>query len=210
MLTLALTLLTTQGVIVPSNHSLEARAEGYSDFGARLTRGNVNAIGEGMLLAQAEAPPPPPPAIGGPEPVGAPRTLQDLRAEYQRLDESRPGLVAPIVMLAIGVPAAIIGFYFVYDGLVTILLSGNSSALFLTGVIFTGVGVVLLIAGVVLAIIGGVKLGRTLGQRREIGNQMEDIKKQIEALESAPPPPPPPSSVQRMEAPKTAFTVATF
>lgn len=207
MLSLAL-MLTTQGAISPGNFALEPRYTADPMYGARLTRNHANAIGEGMLLAQAGEPPPIPPPAGevGAIPMPA-RSLQDLRAEYQRLDESRPGLAGPIVMLAIGVPAFVIGFAIFYSFVLYDLIFGGLSSVFYLGFI---IGIPLLVVGLVLAIVGGVRLGRTIRERSSIGQQMEEVKKQIEALESAPPPPPPPSSVQNELGPRPAFVMATF
>lgn len=206
MLSLAL-MLTTQGAISPGNFALERRYESGPAYGARLTRDHANTIGEGMLLAQAGEPPPIPPPGGelaAPMPA---RSLQDLRAEYARLSDSRPGLAGPIVMLAIGVPALVIGFAIFYGVFVYGLLNGISYTAWLVGLI---VSVPLMAVGLVLAIVGGVRLGRTIRDRGQIGKQMEEIKAQIDALESAPPPPPPPSSVQLELGPKPAFVLAHF
>jgi hypothetical protein len=203
LLSLALTLASTQGVIHPVNYALESRDERPA-FGARLTKNHVRGIGVGMLLAQAEMPPPiPPPAGEMVAPMPA-RSLQDLRAEYQRLEESRPGLAGPIVMLAIGVPLLVVGAIFLYTFLIYGSFTYELIPLLVLGVAF---GVV----GLVLAIVGGVRLGRTIRDRGQIGQQMEDIKRQIDALESAPPPPPPPSSVERIgPTPVTRMVLASF
>ena len=210
ILTLALTVLTTQGVIQPANFALEARTtDRTSVYGAKLTRHHANAIGEGMLLAQAGEPPPIPPPAGevGAVPMPA-RSLQELRAEYQRLDESRPGIGGSIAMLAIGVACLAVGVpVFFYLGVYQVLFYFND----LLWVLGLPVGVILLVAGLVLTIVGAVSLGRKLKERSTVGQQMEDLKKQIEALESAPPPPPPPSSVERNGVwPQAGSVVATF
>jgi hypothetical protein len=195
MLSLALTMLSTQGVVLhPANYGLEGRDESRLVYGARLTKHHANAIGEGMLLAQAAEPPPiPPPAGEVALPLPA-RSLQDLRAEYQRLEDSRPGLGGSIAMLAIGVACLAVGIpVFFYFGVFELIYNFNS----LMWVFGLPVGFILIAAGIVLTIVGGVGLGRKARERSTIGQQMEDIKRQIEALESAPPPPPPPSSVER-------------
>jgi hypothetical protein len=205
MLTLALTMLSTQGVVLhPSNYGLEGRDDAAPVYGARLLRNHVKAIGVGMLLAQVGEPPPIPPPAGGEMMAPMPaRSLQDLRADYQRLEESRPGLAGPIVMLAIGVPCLAVGAALLY----TFALYSFSVAFLPVFVI----SVALVVVGIVLAIIGGVRLGRTIRDRGSIGRQMEDVKRQIEALESAPPPPPPPSSVERNgQVPTPGFALLTF
>ena len=204
MLSLALSLLSTQGVIQPVGYALEARSERPA-YGARLTKENVHRIGLGMLLAQADPQPIPPPPPGGELAAPMPaRSLQELRAEYQRLEEGRPGIVGPIVMLAIGVPCLIVGIAFLY----TFLIYGAFDLAWLP-VLFLGIafGVV----GLILGIVGGVKLGRNIRDRGQIGREMEDIKRQIDALESAPPPPPPPSSVERQgPVPTPGYVLAEF
>lgn len=207
MLTLALTLLSTQGVLQPTTHSLGGADDSRPVYGARLTQRHANAIGEGMLLAQADLGPPPiPPAAG--EPIAPGRSLQDLRAEYQRLEESRPGLAGSIVMLSIGVVALAVGIpVFFYVG-VWSLLNSFSSYLWLIGM---PIGIILIALGITFTIVGAVGLGRKARERRTIGDQMEEIKRQIEALESAPPPPPPPSSVERLgPAPLPGALVMSF
>lgn len=201
MLSLAL-MLTTQGAISPGNFALEP-SDNPVTVGARLTKHHVNAIGEGMLLAQAGEPPPiPPPAGEMMAPMPA-RSLQDLRAEYQRLDESRPGLAGPIVMLAIGVPCLAVGAGLLYTFLV------YSVSVYTIPILI--IGLALIAVGLVLGIVGGVKLGRNIRERNDIGRQMEDIKRQIDALESAPPPPPPPSSVERNgQVPVPGFALLEF
>ena len=209
MLSLALSLLSTQGVIQPVQYALDGREKDRPEYGARLTREHANAIGEGMLLAQAEAPPPIPPPAGEmvPPPLPA-RSLQELRAEYQRLDEGRPGIGGPIVMLAIGVPCIVVGIAVFYLlGVYELLYNFNQ----LWWVVGLPVGVILFAAGLVLTIVGGVRLGRNIRERNTVTQQMEDIKRQIDALESAPPPPPPPSSVERHgPVPLPRNVMATF
>jgi hypothetical protein len=205
MLSLALSLLSTQGVIQPADYALEARAERPA-FGARLTKHHVHGIGVGMLLAQNDPqamPPPPPPGGEFTAPMPA-RSLQELRAEYARIENERPGIVGPIVMLAIGVPLLVVGVVLLY----TFLIYGAFDIAWLP-VLFLGIafGVV----GLILGIVGGVKLGRNLRDRSVANQQLEDIKRQIDALESAPPPPPPPSSVERLgPVPTPGYALLSF
>lgn len=208
MLTLALVL--TQGVIQPANFGLEKRFDADAPvYGARLTRNHANAIGEGMLLAQADQPPPIPPPAGEVGAIPGPaRSLQELRAEYQRLDESRPGIGGSIAMLAIGVACLAVGVpVFFYFGVFQVAFY-FSDFLWLFGL---PVGFILIAAGIVLTIVGAVGLGRKLKERSTITQQMDELKKQIEQLESAPPPPPPPSSVERLgPTPQPGYSMLTF
>ena len=206
MLSLALSLLSTQGVIQPADYALEARPERPA-FGARLTKHHVHGIGVGMLLAQNDPqamPPPPPPGgeLAAPMPA---RSLQELRAEYARVESERPGIVGPIVMLAIGVPCLVVGLALLYTAAVA------TAYLSFEFLIFAALGVVFGVVGLILAIVGGVKLGRNLRDRSVANQALEDLKRQIDALESAPPPPPPPSSVERLgPVPTPGYSMLSF
>jgi hypothetical protein len=209
-------LVLTQGMIQPANFGLEKRFDSDAPaYGARLTRNHSNGIGEGILLAQAQLlaqadqPPPIPPPAGEVGAIPGPaRSLQELRAEYQRLDESRPGIGGSIAMLAIGVAALAVGVpVFFYFGVFQVIYF-FSDFLWLFGL---PVGVILIALGIVFTIFGAVGLGRKAKERSTITQQMEDLKRQIDALESAPPPPPPPSSVERLgPVPQPGYVMATF
>lgn len=197
MLTLALTLLSsTQGVYQPETvRHFDAQEQVRA---ARLTK-DAQVVGTGVLLAQAEVAPPAP---GGVAPAAPPaKSLQELRDEYRRLEESRPGIGGKIAMLAIGGVLDIAGISFLLYG-ITYFGLVNAGAGFIgtiLGVVFVVIAVICLAVGIPLTIVGAVGLGKNLKERREIGEQMEAIDAQIKQLEAAPPPPPPPSSVENLE-----------
>jgi hypothetical protein len=176
-------------------------------------------LGTGMLLAQ-DAPPPQPPAVGGLG-LAQPLTLQQLHAERDRLDASRPSLGGPIAMLAVGVALTLAGVGFGLSGAYLIVgyavagvFSGASTvgtAITIAAFVVLGIGVVLLAVGIPLAIIGGVRLKRTLNERSAIGVEMGVIEEKIKALEDvAPPPPVLPNSVERNAGPAPTLVVSTF
>jgi hypothetical protein len=182
---------------------------------ASLT-GEVPSIGTGMLLAQDSAPPLPPPG------VAQPLTLQQLRDERARLDATRPSLGGPIAMLAVGAVLALSGAGFAASGLYTVIgyiLAGAFSGASTVGTIVTvagfvilGIGVVMLAVGIPLAIIGGVRLKKTIGERSAIGVELNAVDEKIKALEegAAPPPPVLPNSVERNLGPTPTLVVSTF
>lgn len=190
MLTLALTLLSsTQGVYQPETvRHFDAQEQVRA---ARLTK-DAQVVGSGVLLAQAEAAPPAP---GGAAPT---KSLQELRDEYRRLDESRPGIGGKIAMLVIGGVLDIAGASFLLYGLTALAYTGSSFLIVIPIIMFV-LAAICLAVGIPLTIVGAVGLGKNLKERREIGEQMEAIDAQIKQLEAAPPPPPPPSSVENIE-----------
>jgi hypothetical protein len=121
---------------------------------------------------------------------------EQLKEEWKALDESRPGLGGAIGLLGTGVVMAIVSIYVLIYGV--ILLYAESVGVGLgastVAIVLLGVGAALLIGGVVLAIVGGVKLGSTLRERRRIGSRMDELQQQLDQLEggggTAPPPPP--------------------
>lgn len=185
---------------------------------ASLT-GEVPTIGTGMLLGQDAAPPLPPPGVAQPQ---GPLTLQQLRDERTRLDNSRPSLGGPIAMLAVGAALAIAGLGFGLSGaylVIGYIIAGAFSGASTVGTIVTvagfvvlGIGVVLLAVGIPLAIIGGVRLKRTINERTAIGVEMNAVDEKIKALEegAAPPPPVLPNSVERNLGPTPTLVVSTF
>ena len=187
---------------------------------ASLT-GESPAIGTGMLLAQSEAPPPPPGDSGGLGLARPARSLQELRDERTRLDATRPSLGGPIAMLAVGAGLALVGAGVGLGGLelliayffTTGLYGGSSIATVFTvaGFVLLGIGVVMLGVGIPLAIIGGIRLKKTINERTAIGVEMNLIDDQIKALEdNVPPPAPMPTSVERNQGPQPLLVLSSF
>jgi hypothetical protein len=189
---------------------------------ASLT-GEPAQIGTGILLAQAEAPPAPPPGVDAPVQPKQPRTLQELRDERARIDATRPSLGGPIALLAVGAGLCLVGlgvgigglellFFYFFTGLGASYYGALGTVLTIVGFVLLGVAVVAIAVGIPLAVIGGVRLKRTINERTEIGKSMNEIDDQIRALEeNAPPPaPPPPSSVQRNAGPQPLAVLGTF
>ena len=176
-------------------------------------------VGTGMLLAQ-DTPPPPP----GVETLPAqPRTLQELHAERERLDATRPSVGGPVAMLAVGAGLCVVGAVVGLVGLdllLTYFLTGLGSSYygtlgtFLTvaGFVCVGIAVVAIAVGIPLAVIGGIRLKKTVNERSAVGEQMNAIDEQIRALEenTPPPAPPPPSSVERNAGPQPLLVMGTF
>ena len=190
MLSLALSL-----VVMTSSGGL---LSDYTSEHVRLIDSPVTEVGASLLGAR-------PPAYA--QPPTTTMSLDQLKAEYTRLEEERPSLVGPIVMLSIGVALLItssvlwdIAFYSYYV----------SWALFL-------VGVATFVGGVVLAIIGGIQLGRAIGGRHRTDRELRQLDGQIRAMEgSAPlpsgpmPPPPPPPQSQGFNGPQPTMALVGF
>lgn len=103
----------------------------------------------------------------------APERSARLLDETAKLEAQRPKLLPPLLLFSGGTAAALGGAALVWTGLVTAYWYAFT---FATGavVLFT-VGVVLLAVGLPLAIIGAVKLRRTLAARAEIDRQLEGL-----------------------------------
>jgi hypothetical protein len=120
---------------------------------------------------------------------------QQLRTEYHRLEDERPGVGLPIALVASG-------GVLIFGGGITMLYSLILSiALHIPAAVFIVAGVIAVAGGGLLAL-GIVNLLRTIGERRQYGEQMDDIQQQIDRLDGkavpppdngdAPVPPPPP------------------
>lgn len=130
-------------------------------------------------------------------------TQAQLTAELRRLDETRPSLVGPIVMLVVGAALAVPGYIVINILSPTLLTLGtnatmNGTAVLLAYLGFIGAGV-LCIVGIVLVIIGTVKLIRRIlakkGHSEEVlavQQRLDTINAQPPAVPEAPPPLPPP------------------
>ncbi len=155
---------------------------------ASLDAQGVSLIGaeshlHGLLLAQADAPPPPPPPSVSPNMgVGGNYegwSLEQLQRESRRLNDLRPSLVGPIVLLAVGAGIT------VFLG-VPFLLSGVS-ILYATGVAgFLIAGLVFAVPGVAMIVIGSIWLSSRIAERREAGEQIDEIEMRIRNYREAP------------------------
>ena len=141
-----------------------------------------------LLVAQADMPPPPP---GAPDPYAG-WTRGQLQMEYDRLDGTKPSIVGPIVLLAVGGGLTIVG--------ASIILTGIGWGYFLVNLI---VGSVFLVPGIILLIVGAIMLPGRLAERRAIGDRQDAIKARIDYAPPdgqpgyGPPPPPPPGAQQQ-------------
>jgi hypothetical protein len=146
-------------------------------------------------------------------------THQQLRAEYQRLDETRPGLGGQITMVALGGVAIAAGFVVLWG---TFLISASS---FFASVplIPLLVGVGLIAGGGVILAIGIVMLKLAIAERRPYGEAMDEIRARLDGTYEgqnpppppeqpvAPPPPPPPLPPQAgLDAVRPSLVLATF
>jgi hypothetical protein len=134
---------------------------------------------------------------------GPPMSLEAMRAEYARLEESLPGLVAPIVLLSLAGGLLITSAIF-WSTLYEVLLI---------------VGVFTFIGAVACGIAGGIILGTTLGRRHRINRDMNQLQAQIRAMEQSGgsplpqgpvPPPPPPPQTQGFTPVEASYAVLDF
>lgn len=153
-------------------------------------------------------------------------TREQLVAELRRLDETRPSLVGPIVLLSVGVALAVPG-YIVLNMLMGGLLGSaasittNGSAVAVMYLAFVGVGV-LCIVGIVLVIIGVVKLIKRIIAKGAHNREVDELQNRIDnfqpqQLDQPPPPPPalfppppPPPAEANLVVPGGLRTVMTF
>lgn len=171
------------------------------------------AIGTGILLA-GDALPPPPPGLA------QPKTLQQLRDERAALDATRPSVGGPVAMLAVGAGLCLFGVAFGIVGLellVLYLFTGSSlgylgTVFTVMGFVFAGLAVVAIAVGIPLAVVGGIRLKKTVNERSKIGEEMNKLDEQMKQLEDLTPPaaPPPPPTVERERGPQPMILLATF
>lgn len=119
-----------------------------------------------------------------------------LRAEYQRLADLRPGIGMPIALMAVG------GAGLAFSALVLLAgLSGGrvTNAAVPVLVVFSVVGV----GGGALLIIGGVVLFRALPARRSYGEQLDAVDRLLQALpdDAREQPERPPERLQQYDEP---------
>lgn len=112
----------------------------------------------GVLVAQAEPPPPPLPP---PEGRYDGWSHDQLRTELRRLNDLRPSLGAPIVLICIGSTLAVIGLTFA------------GAAMFVAAVVF-------LVPGAALVVLGAMMLNWRIRERRELDPEIEIIEEQLQ------------------------------
>ena len=117
-----------------------------------------------------------------PEPLGPPvesMSVGELKAEYVRLEQARPGIGGPITLMAIG------GGAMAYGGLFLLVSggSGGTGSLFTTssplGYIFVG----MLMAGAGMLFPGIWMLWNRRLERAEYGQRMDDINERLGTLD---------------------------
>jgi hypothetical protein len=131
--------------------------------------------------------------------------------ELRRIEENRPSLVGPIVLLSIGGALLIEGVYNLFSGLYTVGLGGTIYAT--AGYIVLGIGAISITVGVILGVIGLVKLLGRLSARREAASQIDELHRRIDSAPPVgipPPPPPMPPPSANWVLPSEGMTVASF
>lgn len=143
-------------------------------------------------------------------------TREQLGVELQRLQDARPGLGAPIALLAVGVPLIIGGGVTTVVG-IALLITSIATRLpsmglgLVAATIVLGVGVVMFGVGVVLAIVGGVTLGAKLRARTLNGREQDEVRRRLDTFEFPAPQPVPPEVPQAsLFAPTAMQPVFTF
>jgi hypothetical protein len=132
------------------------------------------------------------------ETPAAQMTPMQIQEEISRLQRERPSLGGKIALTVVGVALAVVGIYVLYYGL---LIAVGASAV--GGLIVAAIGGVMIIAGVILGIVGGVGIGAKMREKRANANRIRELEMQLQQQPMTPPPPPPPPSVNifRPEAP---------
>lgn len=151
-------------------------------------------------------------------------TRAQMETEVRRVEAERPSLAMPIVLLSVGVGAAVTGIVLAETGYLSWL---SANALFSRGgrglqtseAILLGVGAVALVVGVVLIIVGAVKLKHRINERRSYGEKLDELHQRIDqgGTPQVPPPaedpmvpPPPPPPQAGVSGPAPHFVLATF
>ena len=124
-------------------------------------------------------------------------TREQLAVELRRLDDTRPSLVGPIVLLGVGAALAIPGAVLVITGLPYLAFRAEA----LVGALFIFGGGILLTVGVVLALIGGIKLAVRVGARSRHAEETDEVRKRIDTMDQTVPPPPPGPAPDAMPPP---------
>ncbi|MBS1149282.1 MAG: hypothetical protein H6Q89_980 [Myxococcaceae bacterium] len=153
-----------------------------------------------------------------PPPTFDQMSREQLRAELRRLDETRPSLGGPIAMLSVALALIIPGIPMTAIGVTGLVASARGAVVgwTLASGILTGVGFVIVTAGIILAIVGGVTLGVRLKARSESGRAADEVRRRLEALDPGQPLPVPPAEAPapppqaNFVVPGPSQTVLTF
>ena len=138
-------------------------------------------------------------AEDGPRPNLDAMTRDQLDSELRRLDESKPNIVGPIVLLSVGGGLAIPGTYFLYLAISAATnATGSFASLSIVVAYFAGiVGGLFLTAAVVMIVIGAITLPMKLSAKKAHDADTSAIRRRLDSMApgappEAPPPPPPP------------------
>lgn len=158
-----------------------------------------------------------------PRPTLDSMTREQLSAELRRLEESRPGLGGPIALLSVGVVLVVPGAIFGFLGFALIaaevgMKAGAGTAV---GYLLLAGGGVFVLVGVILAVVGLIKLITRIGARRAHGNEIDAVHQRLEAIDNppqpvvddpapAPAPLPPPPPQANLVVPGAMRTLMTF
>lgn len=151
-------------------------------------------------------------------------TREQLTAELRRLDETKPSLVGPIVLTAVGLGLGVGGYVGISILAASLFASGSAGGI---GVVLLYVGFILVgvacIVGIVLAIVGTVKLITRIIGKVKHGREVSEVQSRLDTMGSQPQlvppppeeaplplPPPPPPPQANLVVPGAMQTVMTF
>jgi hypothetical protein len=137
--------------------------------------------------ALAQSPPPLPQRADESPP--AMLSKSQLKAQYDELENSKPGLAGGIVLLAVGGVVAL-------NGLVVMLYGIFLPSLFIAGLVIVGVGLPLAAVGIWLLL-------TRIAERRAIDAELENLQLQIDRAEA-------PNFVSALTPPQRGVVLARF
>lgn len=139
-------------------------------------------------------------------------TRVQLVEELHRLEDARPGLGGPIAMTVVGAALLFPGAFFgIYGfGLAAAEFGMKASAGTAVGYLLMMGGGVFVLVGLILAIVGVVKLIKRFGARRTHGEEVDALRQRIDTLNTQPPPLPVPPPEANLVVPAPMRTVMTF
>lgn len=120
------------------------------------------------LIGDAE---PPPPGLSA-------MTRVQVSNELLRLQQSRPPLLQPILLVATGAPAAGLGL-----GLLELGAALVFSKPALVGTFLLTGGAIFLVGGTIAAIVGIVQIGRRLADRRRLEVEIQELDQRLQQIE---------------------------
>ncbi len=113
---------------------------------------------------------------------------RELRAEYRRLEEEKPGLGGAIGLISSGAGMGVMAIYLFLINQVTVGLGGSSLSTLIV------IGAVAAVAAAALVGLGLYRLFTVLPERRQIDARLDEVKQRLEelnhqeTLDGAPPP----------------------